>query len=100
MYSEIYLVAVDFLILEADNLHKLFPRASFQLGMLHVKGNLGKQAFVWAATLVVLPTTWFSNLNMLGYTVVGGALVSVVLVTVVLWVGVFDGVGFHERGRL
>ncbi|KAF7001520.1 hypothetical protein CFC21_017176 [Triticum aestivum] len=97
MYLELYLVAIDFLILEGDNLHKLFPAASFRLGALRVSG---KQAFVLAATLAVLPTTWFSSLNVLAYVAAGGALASVLLIAAVLWVGVFDGVGFRERGRL
>ncbi|OEL21167.1 hypothetical protein BAE44_0017814 [Dichanthelium oligosanthes] len=36
MYLELYLVAVDFLILEGDNLHKLFRGAGFRLGGLRV----------------------------------------------------------------
>ncbi|KAF7032771.1 hypothetical protein CFC21_043914 [Triticum aestivum] len=97
MYVELYLVAIDFLILEGDNLHKLFPAVSFRLGTLHIGGQ---QAFVLAATLAVLPTTWFRNLNLLAYVAAGGALASVILIGAVLWVGVLDGVGFHERGRL
>ncbi|XP_037416901.1 amino acid transporter AVT1I-like [Triticum dicoccoides] len=97
MYVELYLVAIDFLILEGDNLHKLFPAVSFRLGTLHIGGQ---QAFVLAATLAVLPTTWFRNLNLLAYVAAGGALASVILIAAVLWVGVLDGVGFHERGRL
>ncbi|KAF8715596.1 hypothetical protein HU200_026970 [Digitaria exilis] len=64
---------------------------------LHVSA---KQGFVLAATLAVLPTTWFSSLGVLAYVAAGGALASVVLVASVMWVAVFDGVGFHERGRL
>lgn len=97
MYLELYLVAIDFLILEGDNLQKLFPAARFRLGGIRVGG---KQAFVLAATLAVLPTTWFSSLNVLAYVAAGGALASVVLIAAVLWVAVFDGVGFHESGRL
>nr|CAB3486831.1 unnamed protein product [Digitaria exilis] len=97
MYLELFLVAVDFLILEGDNLHKLFPDAGFHVGGLHVSA---KQGFVLAATLAVLPTTWFSSLGVLAYVAAGGALASVVLVASVMWVAVFDGVGFHERGRL
>ncbi|PUZ46811.1 hypothetical protein GQ55_7G111800 [Panicum hallii var. hallii] len=97
MYLELYLVAVDFLILEGDNLHKLFPGAGFRLGGLRVGA---KQGFVLAATLAVLPTTWFSSLGVLAYAAAGGALASVVLIAAVMWVAVFDGVGFHERGRL
>ncbi|TVU19391.1 hypothetical protein EJB05_35537 [Eragrostis curvula] len=101
MYLELFLVAVDFLILEADNLQKLFPAAAsggVQVGALGRVG--GKQAFALAAALVVLPTTWFSSLSVLAYVAAGSALASVVLVAAVLWVAVFDGVGFHERGRL
>ncbi|CAN6234770.1 unnamed protein product [Urochloa humidicola] len=98
MYLELYLVAVDFLILEGDNLHKLFPSVTgFRLGSLRVGA---KQGFVLAATLAVLPTTWFSSLGVLAYAAGAGALASVVLVAAVMWVAVFDGVGFHERGRL
>ncbi|KAF8656768.1 hypothetical protein HU200_060492 [Digitaria exilis] len=97
MYLELFLVAVDFLILEGDNLHKLFPDAGFHVGGLHVSA---KQGFVLAATLAVLPTTWFSSLGVLAYVSAAAALASVVLVASVMWVAVFDGVGFHERGRL
>jgi vesicular inhibitory amino acid transporter len=77
MYLEFYLVVIDFVILEGDNLHELFPAASFRLGAIHIGG---KQVFV----------SWFSNLNMF-------ALVSAVLIAAILWVRVFDGVGFRER---
>ncbi|CAL5067281.1 unnamed protein product [Urochloa decumbens] len=98
MYLELYLVAVDFLILEGDNLHKLFPSVSgFRVGSLRVSA---KQGFVLAATLAVLPTTWFSSLGVLAYAAACGALASVVLVAAVMGVAVFDGVGFHQRGRL
>ncbi|CAN6270479.1 unnamed protein product [Urochloa humidicola] len=97
MYLELYLVAVDFLILEGDNLQKLFPVGGFRVGSLHVGA---KQGFVLAATLAVLPTTWFSSLGVLAYAAGAGALASVVLIAAVVWVAVFDGVGFHERGRL
>jgi solute carrier family 32 (vesicular inhibitory amino acid transporter) len=59
MYLELFLVAVDFLILEGDNMDKLFPAAAgVQAGSVRVGG---KQAFVLAAMLVVLPATWFSS---------------------------------------
>ncbi|CAN6214482.1 unnamed protein product [Urochloa humidicola] len=96
MYLELYLAAIDFLIMEGDNLDKLFPALSF-----HVTGRLtltGKQAFVLLASLVVLPTTWLRSLGKLAYVSLGGVLASAVLVAAVLWIGAFDGVGFHERG--
>ncbi|RLM55005.1 hypothetical protein C2845_PM10G07590 [Panicum miliaceum] len=96
MYLELYLAAIDFLIMEGDNLDKLFPAVSFR-----VTGRLtltGKQAFVLIASLVVLPTTWLRSLGKLAYVSLGGVLTSAVLVAAILWIGAFDGVGFHERG--
>ncbi|CAN6198226.1 unnamed protein product [Urochloa humidicola] len=97
MYLELYLAAIDFLIMEGDNLDKLFPALSF-----HVTGRLtltGKQAFVLLASLVVLPTTWLRSLGKLAYVSLGGVLASAVLVAAVLWIGAFDGVGFHRSTR-
>ncbi|GJN29220.1 hypothetical protein PR202_gb17420 [Eleusine coracana subsp. coracana] len=98
MYLELYLSAIDFLIMEGDNLDKLFPGKSFHIGS-HLTIT-GKQGFVLLASLIVLPTTWFRNLGKLAYIFLGGVLASAVLVAAVLWVGAFDGVGFHESGEL
>ncbi|GJN00472.1 hypothetical protein PR202_ga17656 [Eleusine coracana subsp. coracana] len=98
MYLELYLSAIDFLIMEGDNLDKLFPGKSFHIGS-HLTIT-GKQGFVLLASLIVLPTTWFRNLGKLAYISLGGVLASAVLVAAVLWVGAFDGVGFHESGEL
>ncbi|KAG8092737.1 hypothetical protein GUJ93_ZPchr0012g22118 [Zizania palustris] len=100
MYLELYLVAIDFLILEGDNLEKLFPNVGF-----HVAGGLcgrigGKQGFVVIFSLLVLPTTWFRSLNILAYVSLGGVMASIVLIASLLWVGAFEGVAFHEKGVL
>ncbi|XP_027099462.1 amino acid transporter AVT1I [Coffea arabica] len=97
MYLELYLVAVEFLILEGDNLHKLFPDACFHLGGKKVGG---KQVFVLLTALIILPTTWLRNLGLLAYVSVGGVLASFVLLGSVFWVGAIDDVGFHETGSL
>lgn len=94
MYLELYLVAVEFLILEGDNLEKLFPEFDFKLGHLRIGG---KQGFVLLTALLTLPTTWLTSLKMLAYVSVGGVLASIILACSVLWVGVVDGVGFHGR---
>lgn len=41
MYLELYLVAVEFLILEGDNLNKLFPNMSFRVGRMKLEANKG-----------------------------------------------------------
>ncbi|KAM5567205.1 amino acid transporter AVT1I-like [Rosa sericea] len=97
MYLELYLVAVEFLILEGDNLKQLFPNVSFNMGG-HTIG--GKQCFVLATALVILPTTWLKSLGLLAYISAGGVLASIILVACVFWVGAVDSVGFHERGDL
>lgn len=55
MYLEFYLVLVEFLILEGDNLHKLFPNVNF-----NITGPIisGKQGFVILTALFLVPTTW------------------------------------------
>lgn len=97
MYLELFLVAVEFLILEGDNLNQLFPNMSFNVAG-HTIG--GKKCFVLATALVILPTTWLKSLGLLAYVSAGGVLASIVLVACVFWVGAVDSVGFHEKGDL
>ncbi|XP_076890373.1 amino acid transporter AVT1I-like [Bidens hawaiensis] len=97
LYLELFFVAVEFLIMEGDNLHKLFPKESFV-----VFGNKigGKQGFVLLTAVVVLPTTWLRSLGVLAYVSAGGVMASLVLVLAVFCGGAFGGIGFHERGEL
>ncbi|KAL5553757.1 hypothetical protein UlMin_041158 [Ulmus minor] len=97
MYIELYLVAVEFLILGGDNLDKLFPNTSFGLAGLKIKGH---RCFMMLTALVILPTTWLRSLGMLAYVSAGGVLSSIVVVGCVFWAGAFDGVGFHEGDHL
>ncbi|KAE8673226.1 Transmembrane amino acid transporter family protein isoform 2 [Hibiscus syriacus] len=95
MYVELYLVAVEFLILEGDNLDKLFPNTAFKLARMKIGG---KQAFVVLTSLIVLPTTWLKSLGLLAYVSAGGVLASFILVICIFWVGAVDKVGFNESG--
>lgn len=97
MYLELYLVAVEFLILEGDNLEKLFPNMNFKIACLQIGG---KRGFILLTALVILPTTWLRSLEVMAFISVGGVLASIILIGCVLWVGEVDGVGFHERGHL
>ncbi|KAL8110824.1 hypothetical protein AgCh_026531 [Apium graveolens] len=83
MYIELYLVAVEFLILEGDNLHKLFPDVNFHIAGISIPG---KQGFVLLTALVVLPTTWLRSLGLLAYISAGGVLASIILVLLVCFV--------------
>ncbi|XP_033516409.1 amino acid transporter AVT1I-like [Nicotiana tomentosiformis] len=97
MYLELYLVAIEFLILEGDNLQKLFPNANIHIGDLKIGG---KETFVMLAALIILPTTWLRSLGLLAYVSLGGVLAFILLVCVVFWIGAVDGVGFQEKGIL
>ncbi|XP_059447675.1 amino acid transporter AVT1I-like [Corylus avellana] len=97
MYLELYLVAVEFLILEGDNLEKLFPNMAFKIAGLKVAG---KKGFVLLTALVILPTTWLKSLGVLAYFSAGGVSASVVVAGCVFWAGAVDGVGFHEGDML
>ncbi|KAL8196473.1 hypothetical protein R6Q57_024768 [Mikania cordata] len=98
LYLELFFVAVEFLIMEGDNLHKLFPKESFAVFGSKIGG---KQGFVLLTAVVVLPTTWLRSLGVLAYVSAGGVIASLILVLAVFWGGAFDGIGFHEtRGKL
>lgn len=97
VYMELYLVAVEFLILEGDNLQKLFPSSGFKFGSVSVEG---KQMYMVLAAVLILPTTCLKSLGLLAYVSFGGVLASVVLVLCVAWVGAVDGVGFNQRDEL
>ncbi|VAH33100.1 amino acid transporter AVT1I-like [Triticum dicoccoides] len=95
MYAELYLVAIGFLILDGDNLDKLFPGASVHLGPVSLAG---KQLFVVLVALMVAPTTWLRSLGVLAYVSAAGVFASVAIVLSVLWAAAVDGVGFSGRG--
>ncbi|KAK4488173.1 hypothetical protein RD792_003915 [Penstemon davidsonii] len=97
MYVELFLVAVEFLIMEGDNLHKLFPKLC-----VHIFGKEigGKKVFIILTALVMLPTTWLRSLSLLAYISIGGAFTSFALIGVIFWIGEFEGVGFSEKGVL
>ncbi|WVZ69834.1 hypothetical protein U9M48_018560 [Paspalum notatum var. saurae] len=93
MYAELYLVAVSFLVLEGDNLDKLFPGATIELmGGYRMQG---KQLFIALAAAVVLPTTWLKNLGVLAYVSAAGLVASAVLTASLVWAGVADETGFR-----
>ncbi|KAL5582290.1 hypothetical protein UlMin_014732 [Ulmus minor] len=95
MYTELYLVAAGFLILEGDNLHNLFPTVEIGIGGLSIGGT---QCFVILVALVILPSVWLDNLSLLSYVSASGVLASAVILGSILWTGAFDEIGFHQEG--
>ncbi|XP_057951025.1 amino acid transporter AVT1I-like [Malania oleifera] len=97
IYSAAYLVSTGFLILESDNLHKLFPNAGFKLGEYNIRG---KQLSTILAGLAILPTMWLKDLSKLSFISAGGNVAIVIIISSILWVGVVDSVGFSAKGEL
>lgn len=95
MYLELYLVGVSLLILEGDNMDKMFPNTRVEFGSVSIEG---KQLFVIASSLIILPTTWSRNLAVVAYFSIVGVLSSVLLLGSLLWTGIAD-TGFHWEGR-
>lgn len=95
MYTELYLVATGFLILEGDNLQNLFPNMGIELAGFRLGG---RESFVIIVALVILPSVCLDNLSILSYISASGVLASAIILVSIFWVGAFDGVGFHEKG--
>ena len=97
MNMELFLVATDFLILEGDTLYNLFPDTGFEIAGIKIEG---KQIFVIIVAIVILPSVCLDNLSLLSYISASGVFASVIILGSVLWTGVFDGIGFHQKGTL
>ncbi|XP_020598587.1 vesicular inhibitory amino acid transporter-like [Phalaenopsis equestris] len=94
MNIELYFTVIGMLIIEGDNIGRIFP---FHIAGLNIKA---KQAFVALVALILLPTTWPKNLRILSYLSLGSILVSFFVLSSVFWVGAVDGVGFNEKGEI
>ncbi|KAL7204320.1 hypothetical protein ACSBR2_017400 [Camellia fascicularis] len=97
MNSELYLVGIGLLILEVDNLHKLFPKFMIKIGTLVVEGT---QSFVLITALVILPSMLLTDLGILSYVSATGLFFCLIIFISVVCVGAFNGVGFHAKGTL
>eukprot|EP00252_Welwitschia_mirabilis_P007838 TRINITY_DN19559_c0_g1_i1.p1 TRINITY_DN19559_c0_g1~~TRINITY_DN19559_c0_g1_i1.p1 ORF type:complete len:210 (+),score=8.66 TRINITY_DN19559_c0_g1_i1:639-1268(+) len=94
LYMELYAVAIEFLIMEGDNLSRLFPGGPFG------KKMSAEASFVVMSAVVIWPTMCLRELRVLAYVSAGGVISTVLLVVAVCWVALFDGVGFHNGGRV
>ncbi|KAM3703561.1 hypothetical protein ACB098_04G104700 [Castanea mollissima] len=97
LYFELYLILIGFLILERDNLHKLFPNISFKVGGQHIGGE---PLFTLVVGLLILPSIWLKDLRLLSFISASGALSSLIIICSMFWVGAVDGVGFSEKAEL
>ncbi|KAG8364230.1 hypothetical protein BUALT_Bualt19G0106600 [Buddleja alternifolia] len=88
---------VEFVILEEDNLSKLFPRASLHVLGLHL---VATHLFGILTVLIVLPTVLMRDMRRLSYVSAGGIVATVAIILCLLIVGTTDEVGFHQEGKL
>ncbi|CAN6270998.1 unnamed protein product [Urochloa humidicola] len=90
LYMELYACCIEYLILESDNLSKLFPNAHLTIGSLTLDSHV---LFAILTALVVMPTTWLRDLSCLSFISAGGVIASIIIVSCLFWVGLVDHVG-------
>lgn len=97
MSSDLYLIGIGLLILEVDNLEKLFPNFAVKIGTLIISGRC---SFVIITALVILPSMLLTDLSILSYVSAMGVITCIVILGSIFCVGAFGGVGFHAKGTL
>ncbi|KAL9247230.1 hypothetical protein vseg_020683 [Gypsophila vaccaria] len=96
-YIELYFCCVEFIMLEADNLAKLFPNASLEWGGIylspvHFLGIL--------AALIVLPTCYIRDLRKISFISACGVIGALCVALSLLLVGTVEDIGFHQTSPL
>ncbi|KMT04696.1 hypothetical protein BVRB_7g168790 [Beta vulgaris subsp. vulgaris] len=96
-YIELYFSCVEFIMMEADNLAKLFPNASLQWGNIylspvHFLGIL--------SALIVLPTCYLRDFRKISFISAGGVFGVACIALSLILVGTTDDIGFHQTGPL
>uniref|UniRef100_A0A0D9ZHF6 Amino acid transporter transmembrane domain-containing protein n=1 Tax=Oryza glumipatula TaxID=40148 RepID=A0A0D9ZHF6_9ORYZ len=86
---------IEYLILESDNLSKLFPNAHLTIGTCTINAHI---LFAILTTLIVMPTTWLRDLSCLSFISAGGVIASIVIVACLFWVGLVDHIEAKDEG--
>ncbi|KAL9255700.1 Amino acid transporter AVT1A-like protein [Drosera capensis] len=96
-YIELYFSLVEFIILEADNLAKIFPSIYLHVGGLYLSA---KHLLGILAAVFVLPSCYLKDLSVISFLSAAGLVGAILTVISLVLVGVLDNIGFDQTGPL